>query len=494
MRALAITEAREEIMTEYEPVIGLEVHAELLTESKMFCACPVVDSTSAEPNTVVCEVCTAQPGTLPVVNRRAVEYGMMVGLALNCQINEINRFDRKSYFYPDLPKGYQISQYEHPLASNGWLDVEVNGEVRRIGITRAHLEEDTGKSTHMGSYSLIDLNRAGVPLLEIVTEPDMRSVEEVEAFARKLRAILVTLGVNHGDMSKGVLRFEANISVREKGTDVFNTRTEIKNLNSIRSLVRASRYEIERQIKLMQAGQPVVQQTMGFDEDTGRTIPQRSKEHAHDYRYFPEPDIPPLHISREWVEEVRARLPELPDARRERFVTQYALSRQDASILVADKATADYFEGVVAAGVEPVTAANWVTGAIFRYKNDQGVGIEEVPVTPEALAGLIALVDAGQINISTARDVVLPDMLETGRPAQAIVEERGLAQISDEAKLRALVEKVVAENPNEVATYLGGKEGLLGWFVGQVMRETRGQANPQIVSDLLRERLEAMRE
>src|SRR5690554_4175689 len=262
MRALAITEAREEIMTEYEPVIGLEVHAELLTESKMFCACPVVDSTAASPNTVVCEVCTAQPGTLPVVNQRAVEYGIMVGLALNCRINDFNLFARKSYFYPDLPKGYQISQYEYPLASDGWLEVEVGGETKRIGITRAHLEEDTGKSTHMGGYSLVDLNRAGVPLLEIVSEPDMRSVEEVEAYARKIRAILVALGVNHGDMSKGVLRFEANVSVREAGSAAFNTRTEIKNLNSIRSLVRACRYEIDRQIRLVESGGAVVQQTI----------------------------------------------------------------------------------------------------------------------------------------------------------------------------------------------------------------------------------------
>src|SRR5688572_8981903 len=352
MRALAITEAREEIMTKYEPVIGLEVHAEMLTESKMFCGCPVVDSTAAEPNTTVCPVCTAQPGVLPVINRKAVDYAMMVGLALNCTINEFNQFARKSYFYPDLPKGYQITQYEFPLASNGWLDIEVEGKTKRIGIRRAHLEEDTGKSFHVGDHSLIDLNRAGVPLLEIVSEPDLRTVEEVEDYARKLRAILVYLGVNHGDMSKGVLRFEANVSVRPEGTDEFNTRTEIKNLNSIRSLVRASRYEIERQIRLVESGGKVIQQTMGFNEDTGQTITQRIKEEADDYRYFPEPDLPPVYVSREWVEEIRATLPELPNAKCERLIRELALPAETAGVLVADKAVADYYESSLAAGGE----------------------------------------------------------------------------------------------------------------------------------------------
>jgi len=479
-------------MTTYEPVIGLEVHAELLTQSKMFCGCPVVDSTTAEPNTAICPVCTAQPGTLPVINRQAVEYAIMVGLALNCRINEFNLFARKSYFYPDLPKGYQISQYEHPLASDGWLEVEVNGQVRRIGIRRAHLEEDTGKSFHMGDYSLIDLNRAGVPLLEIVSEPHMHSVEEVEAYARKIRAVLVYLGVNHGDMSKGVLRFEANVSVRPAGSGILNTRTEIKNLNSIRSLVRACRYEIARQIAVYKAGGEIVQQTLGFNEETGETYPQRGKEFAEDYRYFPEPDLPPLFISREWVERVRSTLPELPDARRERFMRDFGLSQQEAGVLVADKAVADYFEATIAAGVEPKTAANWITGELFRLMNAEGVEIDAVRVTPPMLAELVGLVRDGTINLNTAKEV-FTEMFASGRGAKAIVEEQGLAQISDVAMLEQLVERVIAENPAEVAAYLGGKEGLLGWFVGQVMRETKGQANAQMVNRMFRERLESRR-
>ncbi|MEJ2147994.1 MAG: Asp-tRNA(Asn)/Glu-tRNA(Gln) amidotransferase subunit GatB [Chloroflexota bacterium] len=478
-------------MTDFEPVIGLEVHAELLTQSKMFCGCAVVDSTQAEPNRYICPVCTAQPGVLPVINRQAVEFAMMVGLALHCTINDFNRFDRKSYFYPDLPKGYQISQYEFPLASDGWLEVEANGETKRIGIRRAHLEEDTGKLVHVGQYSLVDLNRAGVPLLEIVSEPDMHSVEEVEAYARKLRAILVYLGVNHGDMSKGVLRFEANISVRPAGSDEFMTRTEVKNLNSIRSLVRATQYEIQRQSELADSGGAVVQQTMGFDEASGETYPQRGKEQAHDYRYFPEPDLPPLHISREWVEEVRAGLPELPEAKRARFLDDFGLSPQDAGVLVADEATADYFEAALAAGGDPQTMANWITGELFRLMNAAGIEIEAVPVTAENLVALTRLVSEGTINNNTAKDV-LGTMFETGGDPAAIVEEGGLAQISDSAALEALVAQVIADNPDTVARYLEGKEGLLGWFVGQVMRETKGQANAQVVNDLFREKLDSI--
>ncbi|MBN1312226.1 MAG: Asp-tRNA(Asn)/Glu-tRNA(Gln) amidotransferase subunit GatB [Anaerolineae bacterium] len=479
-------------MTQYEPVIGLEVHAEMLTESKMFCACPVVDSTEAPPNTTVCPVCTAQPGVLPVINRQAVEYGIKVGLALNCTINEFNQFARKSYFYPDLPKGYQISQYEHPLASNGWLDIDVDDETRRIGITRAHLEEDTGKNIHMGSSSLVDLNRAGVPLLEIVSEPDMRSVEEVEAYARKLRAILVYLGVNHGDMSKGVLRFEANISVRPTGSDEMNTRTEIKNLNSIRSLVRASQYEIARQIKLVESGGQVIQQTMGFNEESGKTTVQRSKEYADDYRYFPEPDLPPLNIDRAWVAAIEKTLPELPDAKRERFIDELGLSVQDAGVLVADKATAEYFEAALKADVDAKTVANWVTGELFRLMNAAGVEIEQVKVTPEALVDLIKLVEAETINNNTAKEV-LEAMFETGHSAGEIVKEQGLAQISDSSALEAIIEQVLEANPEPVEKYLGGKEGLFGWLVGQVMKETRGQANATVVNQIMRERLEGMR-
>ncbi len=479
-------------MTTYEPVIGLEVHAELLTRSKMFCGCPVVDNTTAPPNTAVCPICSAQPGALPVINRQAVEYAIMVGLALHCTINEFNQFARKSYFYPDLPKGYQISQYEFPLASRGWLEIQIKGPTRRIGITRAHLEEDTGKSFHAGDHSLVDLNRAGVPLLEIVSEPDLRSPEEVEAYARKIRAILVYLGVNHGDMSKGVLRFEANVSIRPTGSPEFGTRTEIKNLNSIRSLVRAVRYEIQRQIRLVESGQRVVQQTMGFNETTGQTVTQRVKERADDYRYFPEPDLPPLHISREWVREVEARLPELPDARQARFMATLGLSAQDAGVLVMDKAVADYYEAAVKEGGDPKKLANWITGELFRLMNASGVEIDTLKITPSALVELIALVDTGAITQTTAKEV-LGEMFETGQRPRSMVEARGLAQISDEGALQATVVRVIEANPKEVASYLGGKETLLGWFVGQVMRETQGRANAQMVSDLLRTQLEARR-
>ncbi len=479
-------------MTDYEPVIGLEVHAELLTHSKMFCACPVVDSTSAEPNTAVCPICSAQPGVLPVINRRAVEYAIMVGLALNCRINEFNQFARKSYFYPDLPKGYQISQYEYPLASDGWLEIEAGGAVRRIGIRRAHLEEDTGKSFHVGEHSLVDLNRAGVPLLEIVSEPDLRSADEVEAYARRIRTLLVYLGVNHGDMSKGVLRFEANVSVRPAGSDVLNTRTEIKNLNSIRSLVRGVRYEIERQIALHRSGGVVVQQTMGFNEATGQTVTQRIKEQADDYRYFPEPDLPPLHISREWVNQIAATLPELPDAKRARFIQQFGLSPRDAGVLVADKAVADFYEAALAAGGDPRTVANWVTGELFRLMNAAGGEIGDLPVTPAGLVALIQLVADRAINASTAKEV-LAEMAATGRDASAIVAEKGLAQISDSSALETVVAGVIARSPAEVASYLGGKESLIGWFVGQAMRETKGQGDAKALNALFRQQLEARR-
>ncbi len=479
-------------MTEYEPVIGLEVHAELLTKSKMFCGCEVVDSTQAPPNTTVCPVCTAQPGTLPVINRQAIEYAMMVGMALNCQINSFNQFARKSYFYPDLPKGYQITQYEHPIATDGYLDVEADGQPIRIGITRAHIEEDTGKSTHMGDHSLIDLNRAGVPLLEIVSEPDIHSVEALEAYARKLRQILIYLGVNHGDMSKGVLRFEANVSVRPVGSDEFRTRTEIKNLNSIRSLVKSSQYEINRQAKIYESGGEVIQQTMGIDEETGATHPQRGKEHAHDYRYFPEPDLPPLYIAEDWIARIRGSLPELPDARFERFVSAFKLSDQDAGVLVADKAVADYYEAAVENGGDPQIVANWLTGELFRLMNLEGVEIDSIRVDPGMLVELLGLVTDGTINNTTAKEV-LAKMFESGQSAAKIVEAEGLAQISDTGELEALVDQIVANSPDEVESYLGGKESLIGWFVGQVMKETRGQANAKLVNQLFRDRLNALR-
>jgi len=476
----------------YEPVIGLEVHAELLTRSKMFCGCEVVDSIEAEPNRYVCPVCAGLPGVLPVVNKRAVEYAIMAALALHCEVQPFSQFARKSYFYPDLPKGYQISQYEHPLSTDGWLDIEVGKETKRIGITNAHLEEDTGKLYHVNGHSLVDLNRAGVPLLEIVSEPDLRTVEDVEAYARTIRSILVYLGVNHGDMSKGVLRFEANISIRPVGETKLGTRTEIKNLNSIRALVRGVAYEIDRQIALVESGGRVQQQTMGFDEATGETYTQRIKERADDYRYFPEPDLPPLMVSREWVAAIAAALPELPEAKRDRLMTAFGLSKYDASVLVGDKAVADYYEAVVSAGGDPKQAANWITGDLFRLMNAAGIEIGTARVTPESLTELMGLVDEGTINTGTARGV-FEEMFETGQPAREIVEAKGLAQISDADALGKLVDQILTENPGQVAQYLGGKEGLFAWFVGQVMRATRGQANAQMVTTLLTERLNARR-
>jgi aspartyl-tRNA(Asn)/glutamyl-tRNA(Gln) amidotransferase subunit B len=482
-------------MTEYEAVIGLEVHAELLTKSKMFCGCAVVDTTQAEPNTSTCPVCIGMPGVLPVINRQAVEFAIMVGLALHCEIAPVNVFARKSYFYPDLPKGYQISQYEHPLAVNGWLEIDVGAETRRVGVTRAHLEEDTGKLTHVNGHSLVDFNRSGVPLLEVVSEPDLRSAEEVEAYARKLRAILVYLGVNSGDMSKGVLRIEPNVSVRPKGSDELRTRTEVKNLNSIRALRLATAYEIERQTRIYECGGLVTQATMGWDEARGQTVTQRVKETADDYRYFPEPDLPPLVISREWVERVRAALPELPDAKRARFMREFGLSRYDASVLVADRPVAEFFEQALEAGGEAKAVANWITGEVFRLMNKADVerqDIARIRVTPEALVALIGMVERGAINSNTAKDV-LEVLFDEGGDPQGVVRERGWGQVSDAGALAEMVGLVLESNPDAVEQYLAGKEATAKWLMGQVMRQMRGKANPQLARKLLNARLEALR-
>ncbi len=494
----------------YEPVIGLEVHAELLTQSKMFCGCAVVDSTSAEPNTVVCEVCAGMPGTLPVINERAVEFGLRVALALNCDVPPVNVFARKNYFYPDLPKGYQISQYELPLAINGWLDIETAAGPKRVRVRRVHLEEDTGKLNHAeergassaerGSVrlsplalrsSLVDLNRAGVPLLEIVTEPDLCSVEEVRAYATTLRSLLRYLGVNNGDMEKGVIRFEANISVRPAGSVELRSRTEVKNLNSFKAMERATTYEIERQSAVWDAGGTVAQETMGWDDAAGVTVSQRGKEHAHDYRYFPEPDLPPLELERAWIERIRAGLPELPIARRDRFVQALGLTRYDADLLVAERAVAEYFEAVCAAGVAPKAAANWITGELFRLMNASGQSIDQVKMAPRALAKLIDLLGTGSINSNTAK-IVFEEMFETGQDAGAIVAARGLSQVSDTAEIEALIDRVLSANPEQVKTFLGGKATVEQWFFGQVMKATQGRGNPQVIRGLLAEKLKAL--
>ena len=480
----------------FEPVIGLEVHAELATQSKMFCGCAVVDSTTAEPNRFICPICTGQPGTLPVVNKRAVEFAIRVGLALNCAINRINVFARKNYFYPDLPKGYQISQYELPLATDGWILIDTPEGPKKIRIRRVHLEEDTGKLFHVDNYSLIDFNRAGVPLLEIVSEPDLGSVEDVKAYAAKLRAILRYLGVNSGDMEKGVIRFEANVSVRQEGAAALNTRTEIKNLNSFRALVNGSAYEIARQTRVYEGGGAVEQETLGWNEATGKTVSQRSKEHAHDYRYFPEPDIPPLELDQAWIDEIKAALPELPDAKRERFLA-FGLTPYDAGVLVAERNVADYFDEAArfaqSLKIEPKAVANWLISSLFGLLNEASQEIDQCRVTPEKLVGLIKLVSDGVININTGKSV-LAEMFESGGSADQIVQAKGLAQVSDESAIAAAIEKIISANPEQLAAYLGGKEAIAKWFFGQAMKAMKGQANPAVIQRKLDEKLASLKQ
>ena len=475
---------------EFEPVIGLEVHAELLTKSKMFCSCAVVDSTLAPPNTAVCPVCSGMPGTLPVVNRMAVEIAIRVALALECTVNRTSIFARKNYFYPDLPKGYQISQYEDPLAVNGKLAIQTSAGEQIIRIRRVHLEEDTGKLTHVErdgkSYSLVDLNRAGVPLLEIVSEPDIHSAEAAHAYGEALRAVLRYLGANSGDMEKGVIRFEANISVRPKGTTELGTRTEVKNLNSFRAMDRSIAYEIERQSKVLSEGGTVDQETLGWSEARGATYSQRSKEDAHDYRYFPEPDLPPLVLEDGWVDRLSKGLPELPHARLVRFMRQYGLNDYNAWRLTADQGLADYFEKAVDQGsssvavADPKSVANWILGDLFSLMNQADITIDRVKVAPGALAQLVKMVSDGQINQSSAKGV-LAEMFSSGRSAADIVEARGLMQVSDESFISNLVKQALSENPKEVASYKAGKVGIANFLFGQVMKKAAGKANPQVV-------------
>jgi aspartyl-tRNA(Asn)/glutamyl-tRNA(Gln) amidotransferase subunit B len=483
-------------MTGYEAIIGLELHVQLHTRSKMFCCCAVVEDTGdVPPNTYVCPVCTGMPGVLPVINRQAVEYTIKTGLALNCKIAEHTFWERKSYWYPDLPKNYQISQYQYPLAYDGWIQIEPQGApVKRINITRAHLEEDTGKLHHGEGASLIDLNRSGVPLLEIVTEPEFRTPEEVYAYLTKLRVLVRYLGVSSGDMEKGAIRCEPNISLRPVGSEGLGTKTEVKNLNSFRAVRQALAYEVERQTAVLEAGGQVEQATVGWDADHQRTVLQRVKEESSDYRYFPEPDLPPLEISREWVEQIRVGLPELPDAKKGRYVTDFSLSAYDASVLTADRAVAEYFEAVVDAGGEPKQASNWITGELFRLMRERGLetGQLAAQLPADRLVALMGLIADGTININTGKEV-LAEILASGQRAQAIVERRGLAQVSDAGALAAVVAQVLEAHPAEVAQYLGGREGITGWLMGQVMRATRGKANPQMARELLMAALEAKR-
>ena len=481
-------------MSRWKTVIGLEVHAELETDSKMFSPCPVVDSVEAHPNSAVDPLSLGMPGTLPVINMQAMEYAIMVGLALNCEIPAHNQFARKNYFYPDLPKGYQISQFDHPLAVNGHVRIETeDGSSKTIRVRRAHMEEDTGKLTHTMDGSLVDYNRAGVPLLEIVSEPDISSAAEAEAYARKLRSILRYLGVNSGDMSKGILRFEANVSVMPCEETELRQRTEIKNLNSIRNMARAIEYEAMRQIRLYERGETVRSATLGWDEAEQKIIVQRYKERADEYRYFPEPDLPIVDVSREWVREIEAKLPALPDDLQRRLIEELGLSAYDAGVLTAERAVADFFQAVADLGVDAKLASNWITTELFRKMNATEIERErigEIPVSAADFAGLLRLIEDGTINQSTARKIVLGEMWETGKDARAVVDERGLAQITDPAVIAQAVAEVMDNNDDLVRKLLAGNDKVMNALFGRVMGALRGKADPSVARRLLQKKLD----
>ncbi|MGZ8562604.1 MAG: Asp-tRNA(Asn)/Glu-tRNA(Gln) amidotransferase subunit GatB [Candidatus Limnocylindria bacterium] len=486
------------VSTRYETIIGIEVHAQLRTESKMFCGCPTAPppGEADEPNTRTCPVCMALPGTLPVINRKAVELVMLTGIALECEIQTAAvRFERKNYFYPDLPKGYQISQYALPLCATGRLEVPVpaEGTSVTIGITRAHLEEDTARLQHGGkTYSLLDFNRAGVPLMEIVTEPDVRSPAQARAYGETLRDILRYIGTSDGDMETGSMRIEGNISLRPIGTEAFGTKVEVKNLNSFRSLERAMEFEVARQAEALERGERLVQETRGWHETEGRTISQRSKEEANDYRYFPEPDLPPLRPSEEWVARLRASLPELPAARRRRYVEGMGLSEYDTGVLTADVALADYFDAVVAAGAEPKPAANWVTGEFSRLLNQhaaEGLRASRVALPPEGLAELVAEVEEGRLSAAVGKQV-LARCFASGEMPRVVIVAEGLAQVSDAVVIAEAVDAVLREFPAQVGEYRSGKTALFGFLVGQVMKQTSGRADARLVNEELRRRLD----
>lgn len=479
-------------MPEYEPVVGMECHAELLTESKMFCGCK--NEFGGEPNTHCCPVCLGMPGSLPVMNKVAVEHVIRTSLALNCQINRHAKFDRKNYYYPDLPKGYQISEYDIPIGVKGWLDIEVNGETKRVHIRRVHLEEDTGKLFHgVGDESYVDYNRSGVPLMEIVTEfpPDIHSADEAKEYLTKLRAILTYIGVCDGKMEQGSLRAEPNVSVRLQGSDTFGTKTEIKNLNSFRAVQRGIEYETQRQAEVLESGGRVAHETRGWNEGKQQTFSQRSKEVEQEYRYFPEPDLVPLDLHEGWIAEIRATLPELPDARRTRFMEAYSLSAYDADFLTETRALADYYEEAVISGGEAKAVANWVMGDLARLLNADSKDITDCPVPPGELAGMVTLIADGTISGKIAK-ALIEEMYATGKAPAVIVEEKGWKTIKDTGAVVALVEQVFADNPDVVAAIK--EKGLVqkrGFLVGQVMKASQGKADPQEVNRLIDERLNA---
>ena len=473
---------------DYSPVIGLEIHAQLLTESKIFCGCST--RFGVPPNTNICPVCIGLPGALPVLNRRAVEFAIRAAHALGCTVHTTSVFARKNYFYPDLPKGYQISQYDQPLATGGVLEYESGGAAYRVGILRVHMEEDAGKSLHEGfpdssRYTYLDYNRSGVPLIEIVTEPDLRSAAQAGEFFSRLRAILVAIGVNDGNMEEGSLRCDANVSVRPEGSTAFGTKTEVKNLNSFRYVQRALEYEISRQIGVLRDGGRIVQETRLWDVAGNRTVSMRSKEEAHDYRYFPEPDLPPLEVQSAWIEEVRRGMPELPDARRRRFTVQYALPDYDAGVLTQSTALADYYEATAAAAGNAKAASNWIMGDVLRQVKETGTEIDGVPISPAALAGLIRLIESGTITGPIAKQV-FEKMWSSRREASAIVEAEGLARIDDEGAVEAAIRAALEAHADAVAQYRAGKQQTFGFLVGQVIKATKGKANPALVNAMLR--------
>jgi aspartyl-tRNA(Asn)/glutamyl-tRNA(Gln) amidotransferase subunit B len=491
MSSTAAALVSPEVLARYEAVIGLEVHVQLATKTKIFCGCPT--SFGAPPNTNVCPVCLGLPGALPVLNRKAVEMAIKAALALNCAIRPVSRLARKNYFYPDLPKGYQISQYDEPLAEHGWVEILVNGTRKRIGVTRVHIEDDAGKSLHEGfpdsdRYTYVDLNRCGTPLIEIVSEPDLRSSEEAYAYLTELKLLMQYVEVSTCDMEKGHLRCDANVSVRPRGQHKLGTKTEVKNLNSFRFLKMALDYEIARQVAVLESGGTITQETRLYNPDTGETLGMRTKEYAHDYRYFPEPDLLPLRISDEWRERIRAEMPELPPQKRARFVEQYGLREYDAQVLTLSRELSDYFERAASVSGDPRATANWVMGDLLGALRAEGKEIHESPVRAEHLGELVGLISRGEISGKLAKEI-FAKMLLSGDPPRTIMEREGLRQISDAAMIETVIDEVLAANPKQVESYRGGKTGVLGFLVGQVMKATRGQANPVLVNELLRKRL-----
>ncbi len=473
---------------EFETVIGLEVHAQMLTDTKIFCNCST--KFGSAPNSHTCPVCLGMPGVLPVLNKKVVEYGMKMALATNCTINPSNSFARKNYFYPDLPKGYQISQFAYPLAEHGYISLETNGEQKRIGITRIHMEEDAGKLMHdeNNPSSYVDLNRTGVPLIEIVGEPDIRSPEEAAEYLKRLHEILVYLEICDGNMEEGSFRCDANVSIRPMGQKEFGTRTELKNMNSFRNVQRALEYEVKRQQYLVENGQKIVQETRLWDDAQGVTNSMRSKEEAHDYRYFPDPDLVPVMVEEAWIAKIRKEMPELPLVKRERFVKEYQIPVYDAGVLTSERALAEYYEEVVRLCGKPKQASNWVMGDVLRFLNEEKRNIRQCPITAQSLADMIKLIEEGAISGKMAKDVI-EEMYKSGKSPQDIIKEKGLVQITDESELIKTITTIIEANPNQLKDFRGGKEKLFGFFVGQVMKATQGKANPQLVNDLLKKML-----